>query len=72
MPTSQSFDDHPLTPYTERTGAVRSGRDELQHEVAYWQMKVAGLEFVICDLLVKNEKLRCLVQSSAAAPLIGI
>lgn len=72
MPTSQSFDDHPLTLYTQRTRAVLSSRDELQHQVAYWQLKVAGLESVVCDLLVKNEKLRCLVQSSAAAPLIGI
>jgi hypothetical protein len=31
---------------------------ELEAERAYWQIRIANLEMLLCELLIKNEKLR--------------
>jgi hypothetical protein len=36
---------------------------ELEAERAYWQVRLANLEMLLCELLVKNERLR--LQSQA-------
>jgi hypothetical protein len=32
--------------------------NELKAERAYWQIRIANLEMLLCELLVKNERLR--------------
>ena len=46
-----------------------------ESELAYWKCRVANLEIVVCELLVKNERLRRELQMSiyphdqASAPM---
>lgn len=35
-----------------------SVESEPESELAYWKCRVANLEIVVCELLVKNERLR--------------
>jgi hypothetical protein len=37
---------------------------EPESELAYWKCRVANLEIVVCELLVKNERLRRELQMS--------
>ena len=49
---------------------------ELEAERAHWQIRLANLEMLLCELLVKNERLRqqsrmpTSVQSDQGTPLI--
>jgi hypothetical protein len=42
----------------ELTMAADPVDSELAAERDYWQMRLANLEMLLCELLVKNEKLR--------------
>jgi hypothetical protein len=37
---------------------TESFESEPESELAYWKCRVANLEIVVCELLVKNERLR--------------
>ena len=41
-----------------------SFESEHESELAYWKCRVANLEIVVCELLVKNERLRRELQMS--------
>jgi hypothetical protein len=43
---------------------AESFESEPESGLAYWQCRVANLEIVVCDLLVKNERLRREIQMS--------
>ena len=43
---------------------AESFESELESELAYWKCRVANLEIVVCELLVKNERLRRELQMS--------
>ena len=42
----------------ELTMAADSFDSELEAERAYWQARLANLEMLLCELLLKNERLR--------------
>jgi hypothetical protein len=42
----------------ELTMAANPVGSELEAERAYWQTRLANLEMLLCELLVKNERLR--------------
>jgi hypothetical protein len=44
--------------------AVESFESEPESELAYWKCRVANLGIVVCELLVKNERLRRELQMS--------
>ena len=55
---------------------AESFESEPESELAYWKCRVANLEIVVCELLVKNERLRrelqmtiCPRSSQASAPM---
>jgi hypothetical protein len=43
---------------------AESFESEPESELAYWKCRVANLEIVVCELLVKNERLRRELQTS--------
>ena len=43
---------------------AESFESEPESELAYWKCRVANLEIVVCELLVKNEQLRRELQMS--------
>ena len=49
---------------TEFHMAAESFESEPELELAYWKCRVANLEIVVCELLVKNERLRRELQMS--------
>jgi len=42
----------------ELTMAAYPANSELEAERAYWQIRLSNLEMLLCELLVKNERLR--------------
>ena len=49
---------------TEFHMTAESFESEPESELAYWKCRVANLEIVVCELLVKNERLRRELQMS--------
>jgi hypothetical protein len=43
---------------SELTMAADRTDSELEAERAYWQARLANLEMLLCELLIKNERLR--------------
>jgi hypothetical protein len=48
--------------------AAEPVHSELEEERAYWQTRIATLEVLLCELLVKNERLRRQIQVTTSAP----
>jgi hypothetical protein len=46
---------------------AESVESEPESELAYWKCRVANLEIVVCELLVKNERLRRELQMSSTS-----
>jgi hypothetical protein len=48
---------------------AESFESEPEPELAYWKCRVANLEIVVCELLVKNERLRRELQNVSLSAL---
>ena len=48
---------------------AESFESEPESELAYWKCRVANLEIVVCELLVKNERLRRELQNVSLSAL---
>ena len=61
--------NHPTATPADRLTPALLPSVESNPELDYWKLKVFGLQSLICDLLLKNERLRGVLQTDQPVKL---